>query len=93
VNLSADSLTQADEYAKLGIAPVTVVLPENTPHRGNKTPDGLPIVVCPAQTADDVTCEKCKLCTVKNRQSVVGFLAHGTKKRALTETLNQKDAK
>ena len=50
VNLSADTMEQADTYSRLGIAPVTVVLPEDAPNMGNKTPEGLPIVVCPAQT-------------------------------------------
>lgn len=85
VNLSADSLSQADDYAKLGIAPVCVILPENAPLRGNKTPLGLPIVVCPAQTQDDMDCATCKLCQVGQRKSIVGFLAHGIASKRLSE--------
>lgn len=87
VNLSADSLTEADTYAKLNIGPVTVVLPENAPHRGNKTPGGLPIVTCPAQTQDSMSCDQCKLCQVKERKSIVGFLAHGTASKRLSAKL------
>lgn len=84
VNLSADNLTEADEYAKLGIAPVTVLLPEDAPHMGNKTPNGLPIVVCPAQTNENMNCAQCKLCQVSHRKSIVGFLAHGTASKRLS---------
>lgn len=87
VNLSADSLEQADEYSKLNIGPVTTILPVDAPHRGNKTPGGLTIVVCPAQTNDDMDCATCKLCQVANRKSIVGFLAHGTAKKRLSRRL------
>lgn len=84
VNLSADNLTQADQYAKLGIGPVVVVLPENAPTRGNKTPSGLPIVVCPAQTNDNMSCAQCKLCQVRDRKSIVGFIAHGVSRKSVS---------
>lgn len=87
VNLSADSLTEADEYVKLDAGPVVVTLPKDAPHRGNKTPEGLPIVVCPAQTQDDMSCDQCRLCQVKERKSIVGFLAHGTASKRLSERL------
>ena len=83
INLSADSLEQADLYAETKL-PVTVVLPENSPHRGNATPGGLPIVVCPAQTVDSMDCAACMLCQKKDRKSIVGFLAHGTAKKRLS---------
>lgn len=84
VNLSANTLAQADEYYSLGIAPVVVILPEDAPHRGNVTPGGLPIVVCPAQTQDDMSCHICELCRHCHRKSVVGFLAHGAGKKKAT---------
>ena len=87
VNLSADNLTQADQYVKLGIGPVTTILPRNAPTLGNKTPGGLPVVVCPAQTQDNMSCAKCKLCQVSNRKAIVGFLAHGTASKRLSEKL------
>ena len=91
VNLSADNLSDADYKASLGIGPVCVILPSDAPHRGNKTPNGLPVVVCPAQTQDDMSCVRCKLCQVKSRKSIVGFLAHGTAKKSLSESLTTEE--
>lgn len=90
VNLSSDNLTEADEYAKLGL-PVVTLLPMDAPNRGNKTPDGRPIVVCPAQTTD-ITCHDCKLCAVGTRKSIIGFKAHGTAKKRLSKEITQKNA-
>lgn len=87
VNLSADTMEQADTYSRLGIAPVTVVLPEDAPNMGNKTPEGLPIVICPAQTQDDMACNRCKLCQVQDRKSIVGFKAHGSRRKKLSAKL------
>ena len=89
VNLSADSLEEADQYTDLGIAPVCVTIPEDAPHRGNKTPNGLHVVVCPAQTQDDMSCARCQLCQIKNRKSIVGFLAHGTASKRLSTKLSK----
>jgi len=89
VNLSADTLEQADEYANLAIGPVVVTLPANTPHRGNKTPLGVPIVICPAQTQDEMACSQCKLCQVRDRKSIVGFLAHGIAQKRLSAKLTE----
>jgi hypothetical protein len=91
VNLSADNMAEADEYSKLGIGPVVVILPQDAPTRGNKTPLGLPIVVCPAQTQDTMTCDQCKLCQVRDRKSIVGFLAHGTAKKRLSHKLESQE--
>jgi hypothetical protein len=88
VNASADSLSEADQKAALGL-PVVVVLDHNAPTRGIRTPDGRHVVVCPAQTRDDVTCESCELCYVAKRKSIVGFLAHGDRKKQITERHRQ----
>jgi hypothetical protein len=88
VNLSADNMQDADKYYQLGIAPVVVVLPANAPVMGNKTPDGVPVVVCPAQTVDSMTCEQCMLCKHARRKSIVGFLAHGPGAKGLSDALN-----
>jgi hypothetical protein len=87
VNLSADNIQQADSHYELGIAPVTVVLSEDAPNMGNKTPNGLPIVVCPAQTQEDISCNICELCQKRDRKSIVGFKAHGVKRKKLSEKL------
>lgn len=89
VNLSADTMAEADQYVQLGIAPVVVILPQDAPTRGNKTPSGCPIVVCPAQTQETMTCDQCRLCQVRDRKSIVGFLAHGTAKKRLSAKLEE----
>lgn len=88
VNLSADSLKEADDYVGLGIGPVVITLPSDTPHRQNRTPLGVPIVICPAQTNDSMTCAQCKLCQIRDRKSIVGFLAHGAAKKRLSTKLS-----
>lgn len=80
VNLSADSLTEADQLAALDIAPVVTILPVQSPEK-LKTPDGRTVIVCPAQSRDDVTCADCQLCQRRDRSVIVGFRAHGASKR------------
>lgn len=78
VNLSADTLADADRLADLGIAPVVTLLPidqtDNT-----VTPAGRRVVVCPATQRDDVSCATCQLCQ-RQRDTIVGFPAHGSGK-------------
>jgi hypothetical protein len=82
VNLSADTLTEADTFAELGIAPVVTLLPTGT-DRNTTTPAGRKVVVCPAATHEGVSCAKCKLCAWKDREVIIGFPSHGTQhKRA-----------
>ena len=93
VNLSADSIADADRLAALAIGPVAVVLPEDAPLHATKTPDGRTVVVCPAQTAAHLACDRCRLCSVGSRKAIVGFLAHGQFKKHVTELvqLRRKD--
>lgn len=88
VNLSADSLKQADELAELGVAPVAVVLPSDSKTRGVRTPAGRPVVVCPAQTRE-LTCAECQVCARPKRASVVGFIAHGQARATVNQQLVQ----
>jgi hypothetical protein len=76
INLSADSLTEADELASLNIGPVVTVLPRSAPEKLT-TPAGRRVVVCPAQTREDVTCQTCQLCQRRDREVIVGFRSHG----------------
>lgn len=76
VNLSADSLAQADERAALDVGPVATIAPPQA-RTGDRTPAGRRIVVCPAQLHDDVTCADCQLCRNPYRRGVVAFLPHG----------------
>ena len=82
VNLSADTLAQADALASLGIAPVVVILdqPEGQRHDA-VTPQGRVVVTCPATYRDDTTCASCQLCQ-RQRKTIVGFPAHGPGRKA-----------
>lgn len=77
VNLSADSLAEADRLAELGAGPVAVVIPSGTLDRSLRTPAGRKVVVCPAQTDAHLTCAQCALCAVPGRKSIIAFRAHG----------------
>jgi hypothetical protein len=81
INLSGNHPAHADQLAELAIGPVVTVLPHDAPTRGNTTPAGRKIVICPAQTHPGVTCASCGLCAVRSRSVIVGFLAHGASKR------------
>ncbi len=86
INLSADTLSIADEYADFGIAPVTVLLPHDASIR-LKTPAGRRVTVCPAETAAGLTCRECQLCALPTRKTIVGFRAHGNYRRHVTELI------
>jgi hypothetical protein len=85
INLSANDAEDADYLADLAAGPVVCVVPVDTPDH-SFTPAGRPIVICPAQTREDMTCAVCQLCQKVDRKSIVGFLAHGNK----TKIVNQR---
>jgi hypothetical protein len=78
INLSADSLEEADELADLAIAPVTVVVPTAV-IANTTTPIGRKVVICPARTRSGVTCATCGLCA-RQRSCIVAFPALGPAK-------------
>jgi hypothetical protein len=85
VNVSADSLDEADRVADLEIGPVAVLLPASQ-EKGLRTPAGRPVVVCPAVVDkggkdSTVNCVDCKLCQRIQRKVIVGFPAHGGSKK------------
>jgi hypothetical protein len=84
VNLSADSLCEADSLAALDIAPVCVIVSTNSDEK-MLTPEGRKVIVCPAQIRDDVTCKSCKLCAVINRKVIIAFQAHGPAGKTVSE--------
>jgi hypothetical protein len=57
------------------------VLPSNATDN-TRTPAGRRVVVCPATQRDDVSCDTCQLCA-RQRDAIVGFPAHGTRKRTI----------
>ena len=89
INLSADSIEQADELADLRVGPVVVVLPHDAPDTGNVTPAGRRIVVCPYETRG-LTCADCQLCAMPTRKSIIGFRAHGQYKKPVSEIVRSK---
>ena len=76
INLSADSLEEADRLAARGQAPVTVVVPHDAP-LSLRTPAGRRVTICPAETEAKLTCAECELCAMPNRKVVIGFRSHG----------------
>lgn len=77
VNISADDAGEADKYAAQGL-PTVCIVPKDTP-KHTTTPEGRPILVCPAQTTDYMTCALCQLCQKADRRQIIGFRAHGTR--------------
>jgi hypothetical protein len=86
VNVSADSLVEADELYDLNIGPVVVTLPSDAP-QVSKTPKGRHVIACPAED-DKVDCMRCGLCQKASRKAIVGFRAHGVRKSAVNKRLN-----
>lgn len=84
VNLSADDAGEADKLAATGL-PVTTIVPMDTP-RHTTTPEGRPILVCPAQTVDYMTCALCQMCQKADRRHIIGFRAHGMRARLADRT-------
>ena len=71
----------ADYLANQNAGPVVVVLP-STQNENLKTPGGRPVVMCPATQRDDVSCATCQLCQ-RQRSTIVGFPAHGSRHRTI----------
>lgn len=83
VNVSTDSLSDADASIDAG-HPTVTVLPLGTALRGVRTPAGVPVITCPAQIpGSEVTCSECDLCARKSRPYVIGFIAHGGRAKKL----------
>jgi hypothetical protein len=80
INMSADSLADADQLAPLGL-PLVVVVPPGW--REGKTPEGRKVTLCPAQTMEHMTCAVCKLCSNAERHAIVAFEAHGARRRTV----------
>ena len=81
LNASADTFEQAVTYFSLGL-PTVVVVAENFPK--DSVVDGVRVVVCPNQsTPSKPTCLQCQMCQKPDRDYVIGFRAHGTKKRKI----------
>lgn len=85
---SCESLDDAKAAMARGYAAAVVTGPHPADGKAY-TKDGVKVIPCPAQTREDVTCEKCRLCwndrALVARNAAIAFEAHGpAKKRALT---------
>jgi hypothetical protein len=76
VNLSAESLIEADALADLAVGPVVVAVPRGTP-KVSFTPKGRQVTVCPA-TYSDMTCDRCMICAKPERKGLIAFPSHGS---------------
>lgn len=89
INLSANNLEHADMLSDYAIGPVVAIVPHNFDDRTPKyTPAGRKVKVCPAVRSDDITCAKCGLCQVANRDFIIAFPAHGTRKAVAERVTN-----
>ncbi len=80
VNLSADTLMQADKLKDLNIGPVVCIMPIDC-DKVTTTPAGNAVIQCPATYRDDIQCSNCGICQVASRQAIIGFPVHGTGKK------------
>ncbi len=84
INLSGNNPTHADKLFALKIAPVVSVVPTSQT-KNFLTNAGNRVVICPASVRDNVTCANCGICTRANREYIVGFPAHGTAHKTVSE--------
>lgn len=91
VNLSANSLSHADELMALGIGPVVTIMPLDAP-KVQQTPAGHTVIQCPATYQDDMTCARCGICQVASRKSIIGFPVHGVRKATAHKVFMLKSA-
>ena len=85
VNLSADTVEEADSFVKLGVGPVVVVLPTDITSNF-KTAAGNQVIICPAtKPGSQMNCLSCGVCAKANRKVIIGFPAHGTQKKSASE--------
>lgn len=82
VNLSGNSLSDADSLADLNVGPVVAIVPVDHP-KHSFSPAGKKVLVCPEQTIG-LTCDRCMLCAKKDRKFIVAFRAHGVSKKSVS---------
>ena len=80
INLSAETLSQADEYFSMNVAPVVTLLPI-VADKVTYTPNGVRVVKCPATYNDSINCLQCAICQKPSRNYIIGFPAHGTSRK------------
>lgn len=81
INASANTAEQADYYHDSLDLPTVCLLPANANEKSYQTEQGNTIVTCPATIRDDITCATCGLCADADRNFIIGFPAHGARKK------------
>ena len=80
INASCDTMAAAVAAVKLG-RPAVVVAPAGTEWAGGVEYQGVQFVRCPAELAENFTCQQCgggrPLCARPERDFVIVFVAHG----------------
>ncbi len=89
INLSADSMKEADQKASLELGPVVVIVAEDSPNSG-VTPEGRKWLVCPEQTGAVKNCQICQACAVGKRKTIIAFRAHGVRKNMVNKRINSR---
>lgn len=79
INSSADNLDAADEYYNKGLN-TAVIMPLGS-EKVTTTPQGNKVVLCPADKDKGIKCSNCMLCQRDSRDFIIGFEAHGTRKK------------
>lgn len=92
INLSANSLEEADSLASKNVAPIVSILPMNSPKK-TFTPQGRAVITCPATYNDSINCDLCRLCAISNRSVIIGFPVHGTGKKKAEKVFFLKEVK
>lgn len=87
INLSADSLADADRLAAHGL-PLVAVVPVGW--KGGATPAGHKVTLCPAQIMEYMSCATCQLCQKADRHAIVAFEAHGARRRTVTRITQER---
>lgn len=77
VNVSTESVEQADTVMTEFNLPATAVVPSTESRRFYKTESGRKVIVCPATIHDKVNCSTCGICADAKRDAIVAFPAHG----------------
>jgi hypothetical protein len=85
MNASCETIEEVKEAKSKGWDTVMVVSSGET--RTAWVEDGLPMVVCPQQYKERVTCTSCLMCVKKKRKYTIVFRAHGSGSNKVNKVL------
>ena len=94
INISANSLKHVDKLLKYRL-PIVTALPKDIDVKNIRTKKGKKVIVCPAELSDKITCNTCggskgPLCYRRNRNYVIGFVAHGNRAKMVSNIAKEK---